>query len=334
MSKINLLVNLPSGFFTAPVLRPVFRRLSAVAVLRKRSHNAAAEIASDLRWADAVIMWSWPALTHELLDKAPRLAFSGQLDITQSAARVALERGLPVSVSRRAWSPAVAEMALALILAGLRRTSTFHAAMWAGKERWVRKFPDDIDADERQLTGRPVGIVGLGAVGQRLAELLAPFRCSLRACDPFLPADAAARFGVTRTPLRDLIRNSDVVVICAASNKGTRHLVGKREIAAFRRGAVLVNVARAALVDTQALLARLKKGDMYAALDVFDAEPLDPRSPLRRLPNVYLTPHRAGGVLASVERIITQLADDLEAHLAGQPRAHALTERMLPALDA
>ncbi|MCY3023691.1 MAG: hypothetical protein NTW87_32320, partial [Planctomycetota bacterium] len=330
MGKSKLLINLPSGFFKAPILKPVFRRLSRIATLRKRSYNTAEEIAPDLRWADAVIMWSWPKLTDELLDQATRLRFSGQLDITQSAARVALRRGLPVSVARRGWSPAVAEMALALILAALRRTSTYHAAMWAGKESWVRKFPQDIDPDERQLTGRPVGIVGFGAVGRRLGELLAPFHCPLRVYDPCLPAGVAARFGAQRTTLPGLIRNSDVVVLCAASNRSTRHLLGKREIAALREGAVLVNVARAALVDTHALLARLRKNDMYAAIDVFDAEPLAARSPLRKLPNVYLTPHRAGGILASVERIMTQLAGDLEAHLAGRPRAHALTETMLP----
>lgn len=332
--KINLLVNLPAGFFRAPALRPVLGRLAKIARVRKRSHDTADAIRRDLAWADAVIMWSWPPLTHDLLDAAPRLRFSGQLDISQAAARIALERGLTVSVSRGAWSPAVAEMALALILSTLRKVSDYHAAMRRGAEKWVNAFPTDIDPEERQLTGRPVGIVGFGAVGRRLAELLGPFACRpLRVYDPFLAAGVAERYGAERAPLGDLVRGSDVVVLCAASNEGTRHLLGRREIAALRRGAVLVNVARAALVDTQALLARLKRGDLHAAIDVFDAEPLAKRAELRRLRNAYLTPHRAGGVMESVVRIVGWLADDLENHLAGRPLRYPLTEAMLPALD-
>ena len=334
MNKTNLLVNLPPGFFETPVLKPVFGRLSRSADLRLRSHNTAEEIEADLSWAEAVMMWSWPVWTEGLLDKAPRLRFAGHIDITQRGAKVALAHGLAVSVTRRGFSPAVAEMALGLILSTLRKTSTHHAAMRTGVEHWVQKFPDDIDPDERQLTGRAVGIVGFGAVGRRLAELLAPFGCPLSIHDPFLPEGVAQGFAARRASLLELIEQSDVVVLCAASNDGTRHLIGASEIAAFRRSAVFVNVARAALVDTAALIARLQQGDMYAALDVFDHEPLAPDAVLRRLPNVYLTPHRAGGILESVERIMSGLADDLEAHLENRPRSHALTEPMLPALDA
>lgn len=131
----------------------------------------------------------------------------------------------------------------------------------------------------------------------------------------------------------ELLKASDVVVLAAASNEGTRHLLGRREIAAMRKGAVLVNIARAALVDTDALVARLKKGDMYAAIDVFDKEPLPKNHPLRKLPNAWLTPHRAGGVLESVVRIMTWLTDDLEAYLAGKRRKHTMTTKMLSALD-
>jgi phosphoglycerate dehydrogenase-like enzyme len=333
MGKINVLVNLPEGFFTTPVLKDTFKRLEKMAAVRKRSHNTAEEIDKDLAWADAVIMWSWPKYTPELLDKAPKLRFSGHLDLTQSAAKLALDRGLPTSITKRAWSPSVAEMALGLTLCTLRKISNYHAAMRAGKEAWVRKMPDEFPAEERQLTGRSVGIIGFGAVGRRVGELLQPFRCDLRVYDPYLPDGIAEQLNAKKSNLLDLIRRSDVVIVSAASNPGTRHLLGKKEIASFRKGAVLVNVARAALLDTAALLARLKKNDMYAALDVFDKEPLDPKSPFRKLPNVFLTPHRAGGILESVQRIVTQLVDDLEAELNGKPRAHALTEKLLPTLD-
>lgn len=333
MARPRLLVNLPRGFFKAPALRPVFARLRALAQVRTRSWDTAAEIARDLSWADAVIMWAWPSLTDELLSGSPRLRFAGHLDVNQKTARAELARGIVVSHAKRAWSPAVAELALGLILAALRKTPLHQAAMKAGREKWVKNFPLDIDPDERQLTGRPVGIVGFGAVGMRLAELLGPFACRIAVYDPFLPEGVEARYGARRVELAELVSTSDVVVICAASNPGTRHLIGRKEIRALRRGAVLVNVARAALVDYEALVARLRRREIYAALDVFEKEPLERSSPLRRLENAFLTPHRAGGIMESVVRIVTWLVDDFEAYLQGRPLAHPLTEAMLPSLD-
>lgn len=333
MDKINLLINLPTGFFAHPVFATPLARMERFAHIRKTSHNTPEEIVDDLAWADAVLMWSWPVLTNELLAQSPRLRFSAQLDISRSGAEVALARNFPISVARRAFSPAVAEMALTLTLALLRKTSQYHAAMHTGTESWVNSFPDDIDPEERELTGRPVGIIGFGAVGQRFGELLAPFHCPLRIYDPFLPEAIVEKFGAEKTDLPTLLRESDVVTLCAASNAGTAKLLGAAEIGLLRPQAVLVNVARAALVDTDALITRLQQGDLFAAIDVFDQEPLPADHPLRTLPNAFLTPHRAGGTIASVDRILNMLIDDLEAFLADRPRTYALQASWLPALD-
>jgi phosphoglycerate dehydrogenase-like enzyme len=331
---MNLLVNLPAGFYRTPELDPTFHRLEEIATVRRVSHNTADEIAEDLAWAEAVLMWSWPPLDEALLDKAPNLRFAAHLDLTQRAARVAIRRGLPVSVGRSAFSPAVAEMALGLILSTLRRISDYHSEMRQGIETWVNSFPDDIDPRERELSGRPVGIVGFGRVGRRLRELLAPFGCSVSVYDPFLPDDLALNQRVNRVDLGGLLSNCDIVVLCAASNAGTAHLLGAKEIASLRPNTVLVNVARAALVDTPALVERLRRGDLFAAIDVFDQEPLPADHPLRTLPNAYLTPHRAGGTMGSVGRILNYLIDDLEAFLGGRERKHPLVEAMIPSLDA
>lgn len=330
---MNVLVNLPPGFFTHSSLAPIFDRLSPLGDVRRTSHNTADQIKDDLAWAEAVLMWGWPSYTPELLDAASRLRFAGHLDILQPGARLALARGLPVSVSRGGFSPAVSEMALGLILTLLRRTSDYHAQMRAGAEAWVNEFPTDIDTRERELTGRSVGIIGFGQVGRRLGEMLGPFGCDLRIVDPFASEDVIQAHGAKRVDLDEMLTHSDVVVLCAASNAGTKHLLGRREIEMLRPDAVLVNVARAALVDTEALADRLRRDDLSAAIDVFDQEPLPADSPLRGLPNAYLTPHRAGGLIVSVQRILNWLIDDLEAFLAGRERKYALTEAMLPSLD-
>jgi phosphoglycerate dehydrogenase-like enzyme len=331
---MNILVNLPAGFFTAPDLAPAWERLQALGEVRQRSHNTAEEIKADLAWAEAVVMWSWPALEAPLLDAAGKLAYLGHIDVTQRAARAALERGIPLSCSKRGWSPAVAEMALTLMLNLLRRVSDYHAAMRQGREAWVRALPEDFPMQERQLSGRAVGIIGLGGVGRRLAELLRPFAPEpLRVFDPFLPDAALEAVGARRADLAELLGRSEISVLCAAANPETHHLIGREEIASMPANAIFINVARAALVDYQALAARLEHGDLLAALDVFEHEPLPADSPLRTLPGAYLTPHRAGGLRESLHRVVHWLIDDLEAHQAGRWRAHPVTAAMIPSLD-
>ncbi len=330
---MRVLVNLPAGFATAPDLAPIWSRLRAAHDVVARSCDTIECLRADLARAEAVLMWSWPELDAAALDAAPALRFLGHIDIRRRAADLALARRIAVSTSRRCWAPAVAEMALTLILSSLRRTVDHHVAMRAGTERWVQRMPDDVDARERELSGRAVGIVGFGAVGQRLAALLTPFSCALSVHDPHLPPAIAEARGARPVGLDQLIADCDVVVLCAASNSGSRALIGAREIAALRPDAVLVNVARAALVDTAALIARLERGDLQAAVDVFDQEPLAADHPLRRAPNLLLTPHRAGGVLSSVARALGWLVDDLEDFAAGRERAYPLTAAALPGLD-
>jgi phosphoglycerate dehydrogenase-like enzyme len=286
----------------------------------------------DLPWAEAVIMWAWPGFGIDELKLCPDLKFLGQINSTQKHVKACLARGIAISEARHCWSPAVAEMALTLMLAGLRQTSAFHIKMRVGMESWVNDFPKDIDPRERQLTGRTVGIVGFGGIGQRLAQLLQPFHVTLRIYDPYLPDVIAKQNNAQQVSMMELIRESDVVVLCAANNEGARHLVGVDEIAAFRSNAVLVNVGRSMLVDMPALQKRVEKGDLIAMLDVFDNEPLELDHPLRKLSNAYLSPHRAGGIMESVERALTMLTDDLEAFVSGNSLKYAITEKMLASL--
>lgn len=328
--KKKILVNFPPSFFTQPELKKSMSRLGKQGTLRKRSYNTPEEIIGDLTWADAVIMWSWPVFDTTLLRQAGGLRFLGQINTTGTTAKACLEMGIAHSEARHCWSPAVAEMALTLLLAGLRKSSMFHMQMKSGKEPWVNDFPADIDSGERQLSGRSVGIVGFGAIGQRLAQLLEPFGIDLKIHDPFVPDAVCAKYRAKKVTVANLMKSSDVIVLCAANTDNARHVVGKKEIASMRKDAVLVNVGRSMLVDMPALVERLKKGELIAMLDVFDKEPLEKNSVLRKLPNAFLTPHRAGGIIASVERALDMLIGDLEANSAGNPLKYQVKKAMLP----
>jgi phosphoglycerate dehydrogenase-like enzyme len=315
-------------------MRPIWKGLRPFGAVRFRSHDRQEDIADDMKWAEAVLMWSWPPPTPESLKGAPKLVFSGHIDLTQGSARALLARGVQVSVVKRCWSPAVSEMALALILACLRRTTNHHVAMWRGEEKWlgVKDLPVQ-DVSERQLAGRTVGIVGFGAIGRRLAEFLAPFNIKLLVHDPYLPSSILAAAKADSCSMAQMCRRADIIVLAAAANSGSAHLLGAKEIRAMRENSILINTARAALVDQDALTARLEKGDMFAALDVFDAEPLPANSPLRKLSNVYLTPHRAGGILESVQRAGQMLVDDFIAFSEGRKRSYTLSPEMINSLD-
>ncbi|MFP4283736.1 MAG: NAD(P)-dependent oxidoreductase, partial [Opitutales bacterium] len=329
--KPNLLINLPPTFFSHPSLRPEFDALREVADVRERSHNAAGEILEDLKWADGVLMWAWPEFTPELLDEAGKLRYVGQINSSRRTAETCLERDIPLSEVRHAWSPAVAEYAMALVLNGLRRVSDFHAAMRAGSEHWVAmaKFPEDIDMRERELTGAAVGLIGFGGIGRRLGELLGPFHPELRIYDPFVPAETMREYGGAKVELDELLEASEVIVFCAANTQEAKHMIGTERLALIRPGAVVVNVARSMLFDTEALLERLRKDDLTFLVDVFDEEPLPADSEFRKLPNAYCSPHRAGGIVPSVRRSVQFLANDFRAVLNGAARRYPITPEML-----
>jgi phosphoglycerate dehydrogenase-like enzyme len=328
----RILVNLPTGFFRTPQLEPVWQKLEEMGTLRKTSHDTPEQIRADLIWAQAVIMWAWPTLDKELLSAAKDLKFAGHINLGQSMAKAELDHGLAVSELRHGWSPAVAEMALTLLLAGLRKTSAYHLAMKQGAEAWVEDIPADVDASERQLAGRKVGIAGFGGIGQRLAQLLEPFGVELLVHDPFIPQEILDKYNARAVDMPALARQSEAVVLCAANTSQSRHLLGKEEIEAMDADAVLVNVGRSSLVDMEALRQRLARGQLTAMLDVFDSEPLPADDELRKLPNAFLTPHRAGGIMESVQRILTALVEELDRFRTGRDLQYAVTREMFPSL--
>ena len=330
MEKKKLHINLPDPFFKHDQLKGRFDALKEKYEVRTSSYNTHEEFQPDLAWPDAILMWSWPKFRDEEFATAKNLKFQGQINTTRTTAEAALKAGVPMSEARHCWSPAVSEMALTLILAGLRKTSQFHMEMRQGTESWVDAFPTDIDPQERRLTGRSVGIVGFGRIGQGLADLLAPFHVKLKIYDPYLPAFVATQYNATLTSVEDICATSEVVVLCAANTDDAEKVVNASHINALQPGAILVNVGRSMLIDMDALLKRLQKGDITAMLDVFDQEPLEADSPFRTLKNAYLTPHRAGGIMESITYALDVLVADMEAQFAGKELKFQVKESALP----
>jgi D-3-phosphoglycerate dehydrogenase len=210
----------------------------------------------------------------------------------------------------------VAELALTLMIGARRHLFTadrqVHAGEWNPKPHWIISS---------SLAGKHVGFVGFGAVAQALAAFLMPFGCTL-SCTKRQPLDPAiaARFAITERPLPELLAEADVVTLHAPLSPATRHMIGPREIAQMKPGAVLVNTARGSLVDEASLIEALRaKRIAGAGLDVFATEPLPADHPLRTLDNVVLTPHLGGKVRENLDGVVRHIVNNLLAHAAGKP---------------
>src|SRR5262245_30730935 len=162
------------------------------------------------------------------------------------------------------------------------------------KDRLTRdgRWHDKLDFMGVGLTGRTLGVIGLGNTGRELFRLAAPLDMRHIGFDPYVTADQAATGGIAWLPLERLLAESDFVVVCCALTPQTRHLLDARRLALLKPTAFLINVARGPIIEqaglTDVLRARRIAG---AALDVFEQEPIDPRDPLLALDNVILAPH-------------------------------------------
>lgn len=142
------------------------------------------------------------------------------------------------------------------------------------------------------LTGRTLGVIGAGRIGQELLRMARTFDLKLLAADPVVNDIELAYIGARKVDLATLLNESDFVVVCCLLNERTRHLIGARELGQMRPGAYLINVSRGPIVDEPALIEALSERRIAgAALDVFEQEPVDPANPLLAMDNVIVTPH-------------------------------------------
>jgi phosphoglycerate dehydrogenase-like enzyme len=272
-----------------------------------------------------------PDLTRRVFEGAPDLKIVG-LASDRFGTGIDLEaagaHGVTVVDADNAGSAQpVAEWVLALILLCLRNAGAVYRQMVAGTETWARTGNEAFVNGE--LTGRKVGLLGCGHVGQRLIELLVPFRVDLRVYDPYLPNDRAAALGILREELEGVLRHAEILVVQVPLTPRTAKLIGTRELELLGTGSILINCSRGRVVDQQALIRKLEARELIAGLDVFDPEPLERDSPLRSLPNVFITPHIAWYAPNALHRCFAHTVQEFERFFNGEPLQYELTRRMV-----
>jgi phosphoglycerate dehydrogenase-like enzyme len=250
-----------------------------------------------------------------LIERLPGLKFISLTGLRAASmdAKALGERGIPVSNTRPGDSTAsTSELTWGLIIAAARGMEKGMQNMRAG--RWHEDIPAGMS-----LTGKRLGLLGLGKIGAYVGRVGKAFGMDVVAWSQNLTPEKAAAQGARYVTKEDLVATSDVVSVHLVLSDRTRGLLGAKELASMKPGAILVNVSRGPIIEENALIEKLKGGKLHAALDVYDREPLPADHPFRRMDNVTLAPH-LGYVNDETYRVFHEdSVENVAAWLAGKP---------------
>lgn len=317
MAKIVYWARLPFG------REMLTQSLPATQGMELRIVHTLEECIDALPGTDGMILYNCRAPDAQLLGQAIRQSAPGLRWMHFLTAgmdgfdKVELPEQVHITQTGGASAPVVAEHAMALLLALGRGLPA--CLQQQAQQLWDRGVATGVSSLEQKT----VTIVGLGFIGQQIARRARAFGVRVLGVTRHGHADPAADACYPLQQLEQALQQSDVVVLAIALNPQTRHLINRQSLAACKRGAMLINVSRGAVVDTEALCAALHSGQLAAAgLDVTDPEPLPPEHPLWQAPGVLITPHIAvEGSRPTEQRIAEGAMEQLQHFL----RTHSST---------
>ncbi|MGS2648253.1 hydroxyacid dehydrogenase [Streptosporangium sp. G12] len=286
--------------------------------------------AAVLARADILLTgWGCPRIDATVLEAAPRLRalVHAAGTVKTSVDPVVFERGLLVSTAAEANAVPVADYTMAMLVLGAKqvfgRARRYATAVEGGPVDWL-------SGDGTGLHGCTVGVIGASRVGRLVLRRLREFDVEVLLYDPYLTATEASRLGAEAVDVDDLCRRSDLVTVHAPALPETRHMLDGRRLDLLPDGATVINTARGALIDTEALTRLCATGRISAVLDVTDPEPLPPGHPLFGLPNVLITPHLAGAQGREMRRLGEFAVAEVSRFLNGTPLLGRVQPEQLP----
>ena len=279
---------------------------------RMLTNEEMVEMAKD---CDAILTcWGTPPITTEVLDAAPNLKIIGHMagSVAGLVNEEVYNRGIMVvGANDREFSESVAEGALAYALTKLRRIDETVINIKKYREKGHRIF---FESDG--ILDKTVGIVSFGAIAEHFAKMLQPFRCKIKVYSRTISEEKLKKYNMEKVSLEELFSTCDVISVHTAWNKYTEKMVSKELIKMMKDGALIINTARGAVIDEEALIKELETGRISAALDVFyPNEPPLPDSPLYDLPNVLMMDHRGGPTTDRYRFITSNMLDDVYSYL-------------------
>jgi D-3-phosphoglycerate dehydrogenase len=269
------------------------------------------------RMKDAVCLMNtrgvikWPAEDLRALPKLKMATVCG-IGTDSFDLKAARELGIVICNIPGRTAPVVAEHAFGLMMAAAKRAFFQTAELKAG--RWTRM-------DNVYLSGKTLGIIGTGNIGAAIACMAAGFGMKVLAWTFNPTPERASALGIRFVGLEELLLSADVVSIHVKLTEQSRGMIGPRELRLMKRGAILVNTARGAIVDSAALVAALNAGHLAgAALDVYEQEPLPADHPILSCEHVVLTPHNADQTPEAMDMLNAGVVDNVIAFLEGKPQ--------------
>ncbi len=325
---LSMREELPPGLFRPEDWERLERvvRIPSRAPLVEFSSDAAASLLAETEIIFAC--WGCPPITKEVVARAPRLrmvAYSAA-SVKPFATPALWRRGIVVTSAVAAMAVPVAEFALAAILMCNKDTFRFRDQHRASRGRKGTDTRMSYDNPRIGNYSRRIGIVGASHIGRLVIRHLQRFEFELRVFDPYLGAADAASLGVRTMELDALMGWADLVSLHAPALPGTRHMIGRKQLAAMRDGTWLVNTARGWLVEHGALEDELVSRRLNAFIDTPLPDPLPPESRFYDLENVVLTPHMAGAQGNELWRMARLEIEEIERFLAGEPPLHPVRE--------
>ncbi len=287
------------------------------------------EVSRIIAGADAAVTsWGSPKFTREVLDAAPGLRI-----IAHAAGTVKglvtdeiWKRGIVLTSAAAANAFSVAQFTFSMMIFMLKNVDhqmrRVRDGQWLDDEK-AMMFPT------KEPYGITVGVVSASHCGRKFIELLQHLDVEVLLFDPHITGDEAAELGARKTTLEELMARSDVVSLHAPAVPSTDRMINRSNLGLMKDGALLLQTSRGSVIDQDDLVAELETGRIRACLDVTDAEPPPEESPLRKLPNVVLTPHLAGSMGNACRRMGKYAVDEIENFFSGKPLNYPVTKEML-----
>ena len=244
---------------------------------------------------NALFIMGQPNLDKKLLSKAKKLKaiinvesnFMKNMDY-----EYCFKKGIHVIATSPVFSKPVAEIALGMTLSLLRNIHIAHSDFVNGKE----KYGLESNLNASLLSEKKIGLLGFGDLAKSLYPLLLPFTKDINVYDPWVPKTKIKKLGFKSISLNQMFKNCEVIYVLAAVTTDNKNLIDKKLLNKMKSNSLFILMSRAAVVNFNDLIKRVKKGDIFVATDVFPKEPVTKNNPIRKVKNILFSAHRAGAL--------------------------------------